>query len=91
MKEMMKFINQNLRYPKSLFDTAFNSRIYVQFVVMKTGAIEKISIAKGIDDAIEFNQEAIRLVKQMPRWIPGIEKGKTANVKMVLPIQICLQ
>ncbi len=91
MKEMIKFINQNLRYPKSLFDTAFNSRIYVQFVVTKTGEIEKVSIAKGINNAIEFNQEAIRLVKQMPRWIPGKEKGKTVNVKMVLPIQICLQ
>jgi hypothetical protein len=91
MKEMMKFINQNLVYPKSFVDSDFTGRIYVQFVVTKTGEIEKISIAKGINNAIEFNQEAIRLVKQMPRWIPGREKGKAVNVKMVLPIQICLK
>lgn len=85
MSEMVKFINQNLVYPTQFTDETFYGRIYVQFVVMKTGEIEKISIAKGIDG---LNQEAIRLVKQMPKWTPGINKGKEVNVKMVIPIRI---
>jgi protein TonB len=91
MKEMLKFINQNLVYPQELIETDFSSRIFVQFVVTKTGEIEKVSIAKGIDSISGLNQAAIRLVKQMPKWIPGINKGKEVNVKMVIPIRFSIQ
>jgi TonB family protein len=88
MKEMLKFINQNLVYPQEFIETDFLGRIFVQFVVTKTGEIEKVSIAKGIDSISGLNQAAIRLVKQMPKWTPGINKGKEVNVKMVIPIRI---
>ena len=88
MKEMLKFINQNLVYPQDLIETDFSGRIFVQFVVTKKGEIEKVSIAKGIDSISGLNQEAIRLVKQMPKWTPGINNGKEVNVKMVIPIRI---
>lgn len=88
MKEMLKFINQNLVYPQELIDTDFSGRVFVQFVVTKTGEIEKVSIAKGIDSISGLNQAAIRLVKQMPKWSPGINKGKEVNVKMIIPIRI---
>ena len=91
MKEMLKFINQNLVYPQELIETDFSVRIFVQFVVTKTGEIEKVSIAKGIDSISGLNQAAIRLVKQMPKWTPGINKGKEVNVKMVIPIRFSIQ
>jgi TonB family protein len=91
MKEMLKFINQNLVYPQELIETDFSSRIFVQFVVTKTGEVEKVSIAKGIDSISGLNQAAIRLVKQMPKWTPGINKGKEVNVKMVIPIRFSIQ
>lgn len=87
MSEMLKFIDQNLIIPTQFADENFSGRVYVQFVVMKTGEIEKITIANGIDG---LNQEAIRLVKQMPKWKPGINNGKEVNVKMVIPIIISL-
>jgi protein TonB len=90
MNEMLKFINQNLVYPQELIETDFSGRIFVQFVVTKTGEIEKVSIAKGIDSISGLNQAAIRLVKQMPKWSPGLNKGKEVNVKMVIPIRIDL-
>lgn len=91
MKEMLKFINQNLVYPQELIETDFSGRIFVQFVVTKTGEIEKVSIAKGIDSISGLNQAAIRLVKQMPKWTPGINNGKEVNVKMVIPIRFSIQ
>jgi TonB family protein len=91
MKEMLKFINQNLVYPQELIETDFSGRIFVQFVVTKTGEVEKVSIAKGIDSISGLNQAAIRLVKQMPKWTPGINKGKEVNVKMVIPIRFSIQ
>jgi len=90
MSEMVKFINQNLIYPKELVETDFNGRIFVQFIVTKTGDIENVNIAKGVDEKNGLNQEAIRIVKQMPKWKPGINKGKEVNVKMVIPININL-
>jgi TonB family protein len=88
MNEMLKFINQNFVYPQELIETDFSGRIFVQFVVTKTGEIEKVSIVKGIDSISGLNQAAIRLVKQMPKWTPGINNGKEVNVKMVIPIRI---
>lgn len=90
MKEMLKFINQNLVYPQEFIETDFSGRIFVQFVVTKTGEIEKVSIAKGIDSISSLNQAAIQLVKQMPKWSPGVNNGKAVNVKMVIPIRIDL-
>jgi len=90
MSEMVKFINQNLIIPTQFADENFSGRVFVQFVVMKTGEIEKVQIAKGIDDKSGLNHEAIRLVKQMPKWKPGINNGKEVNVKMVIPITFSL-
>lgn len=88
MSEMVKFLHENLIYPTEMKENGIEGRIFVQFVVTKTGNIQDISIARGIDG---LNREAIRLVKQMPNWKPGINNGKEVNVKMVIPIRFSLK
>jgi TonB family protein len=88
MSEMIKFLQENMIYPDEMKENGIEGRIYVQFVVTKTGSIEEVTIAKGING---LNREAIRLVKQMPNWKPGTNYGKQVNVKMVIPILFSLK
>jgi TonB family protein len=88
MSEMIKFLQENMIYPDEMKENGIEGRIYVQFVVTKTGSIEEVTIAKGING---LNREAIRLVKQMPNWKPGTNYGKQVNVKMVVPILFSLK
>lgn len=88
MSEMVKFLHENLIYPTEMKENGIVGRIFVQFVVTKTGSIQDISIARGIDG---LNREAIRLVKQMPNWKPGKNNGKEVNVNMVIPIRFSLK
>ena len=85
---MIKFLQENMIYPEEMKENGIEGRIYVQFVVTKTGSIEEVTIAKGING---LNREAIRLVKQMPNWKPGTNYGKQVNVKMVIPILFSLK
>jgi TonB family protein len=88
MPEMVKFLKENMNYPEEMKENGIQGRIFVQFVVTKTGSIQDVTIARGIDG---LNREAIRLVKQMPNWKPGTNYGKQVNVKMVVPILFSLQ
>jgi TonB family protein len=88
MPEMIKFLQENMIYTEEMKENGIEGRIYVQFVVSKTGSIEEVTIAKGING---LNREAIRLVKQMPNWKPGTNYGKQVNVKMVIPILFSLK
>jgi TonB family protein len=88
MPEMVKYLLENMIYPEEMKENGIEGRIFVQFVVTKTGSVENVTIARGIDG---LNREAIRLVKQMPNWKPGINNGKQVNVKMVIPIRFSLE
>jgi len=88
MPEMVKYLLENMIYPEEMKENGIEGRIFVQFVVTKTGSVEDVTIARGIDG---LNREAIRLVKQMPNWKPGINNGKQVNVKMVVPILFSLE
>lgn len=82
--KMMEFIKINLKYPEFEKNNAIEGTVYVSFVVDHYGKISDIkivrSISKGLDD------EVIRLLKLMPDWMPGRKDGKTAKVRMTLPI-----
>ena len=88
MPEMVKYLLENMIYPEEMKENGIEGRIFVQFVVTKTGSVKDVTIARGIDG---LNREAIRLVKQMPNWSPGKNNGKEVNVKMVIPIRFSLQ
>lgn len=88
-KALMLFIGQNLRYPKSAADGKIEGRVTVRFVVGKTGEVSDIVIIRGLDPACD--NEALRVVKMMPRWIPGRQDGKAVPVYFTLPILYRLQ
>jgi len=87
--EMQKFIRDNLRYPVVAQESGIQGRVTLRFVVSKTGAIENVTVVRGIDPSCD--KEAVRVVQSMPKWIPGKQNGLNVPVYFNLPIQFKLQ
>lgn len=84
----MKFIADSLRYPSVACENRIEGRVIVKFVVDCEGNILNPSVFRGIDPVLD--KEAIRLVKLMPKWIPGRQNGKPVNVVCLVPIRFKL-
>lgn len=82
--EMYRFISENLKYPVVDQETGIQGRVTVRFVVTKTGEISDIQLLKGV--SISCDKEAMRVIKSMPRWIPGKNNGEPVQVYFTLPI-----
>jgi len=77
---LFKYINENIKYPE---DVA-RGNVYIAFVVTKEGAIRDARVVKGINE--NCDKEALRLIKNMPKWDPGMQKGKIVSSVYGLPI-----
>ena len=77
-----KFIDDNNKLKGK--DTEGRGRVIVTFVVERDGAITDIKVARGIGP--EFDAEAVRLMKLMPKWKPGIQNGRTVRVQYSVPV-----
>ena len=84
MKEMMQYLANNVRYPEEAVAKKTQGRVVVSFVVGKDGSISDVEVARSIDPLID--DEAVRVVKSMPRWTPGKQKGKPVRVKFNVPV-----
>ena len=87
-EKLKEFIEKNRRYPKSLQDCGIQGRVVVTFVVKKTGRISHAKVVRGVDPALD--KEALRVVRKMPRWIPGKMGGKNVDVKYTIPVDFRL-
>ncbi len=85
---MFDFISKNVKYPKESKEKGIEGRVYVQFVVEKDGSLNEITVLRGVSEDIDA--EAIRVVKAMPNWKPGMKEGKTVRVQYVLPFKFQL-
>ena len=85
---MMKFIADSLRYPSVACENRIEGRVVVQFVVDCEGNILNPLVVWSVDPLLD--REAIRLVKLMPKWIPGRQNGKPVNVVCLVPIRFKL-
>jgi TonB family protein len=87
-EEMMKFFQNEIKYPESAKLAGLTGTVYVQFVVSAEGTITNIVILKGISP--DLDAEAIRVVRSMPTWIPGQQGGKNVSVRYQLPVKFQL-
>ena len=88
MEEMMKFLQQNIKYPKEAQEQGKQGRVIVQFVVNKDGSIVNDSIVRSVDPLLDA--EALRVVRSMPNWTPGKQRGKEVRVRFTLPVSFRL-
>lgn len=86
---MMKWLSNNIRYPESAQQNGISGRVVVKFVVEKDGSIGQPSIVKGVDR--DLDQEALRVVKRMPKWQPGKNNGQPVRSYFNLPVTFRLQ
>ena len=89
MGEAMRFLAQNIKYPKAAQHAKIEGRVIVQFVVGKDGSVSDIQIMRSVSP--DLDAEAIRVVGMMPKWIPGKQRGKAVTVKFTMPIMFRLQ
>lgn len=86
---MMKWLNNNIRYPEAAQQNDIQGKVVVNFVVEKDGSIAQVKIAKGVDK--DLDREAVRVVKKMPRWQPGKNNGVPVRSYFNLPVTFRLQ
>lgn len=84
MGGLMKYLNENIRYPKEAQEARTQGRVVIQFVVDTDGSIIHPRILRGVDSSLD--KEAIRVASAMPKWKPGTQRGKAVKVKYTVPI-----
>ena len=86
---VMAWLSQNLKYPVIAAENGVQGRVVVQFVVEKDGSVSDVHAVKKVDPSLD--KEAERVVKSMPKWIPGKQNGSPVRVKYTLPVTFKLQ
>ena len=86
---MMEFVAKNVQYPKEAMEKEISGRVLVGFIVEKDGSISETEVVKGIGGGCD--EEAVRVVKAMPKWKPGKQDGKPVRVHFILPLTFKLQ
>ncbi|MCH2229929.1 MAG: energy transducer TonB [Crocinitomicaceae bacterium] len=81
---MMLYITNNFEYPQSAMDNVEQGKVYVQFVIEKDGSITDVKVLRGVSEAID--NEALRLIKEMPKWKPGEVDGNKVPIRLIIPI-----
>jgi protein TonB len=87
-EEMMKYLQKKLKYPAFARRTGVQGTVYVSFVINAEGNVVMVEILKGISK--ECDQEAKRVISQMPVWIAGMQNQMPMSVRMTLPIRFKL-
>ena len=86
---LMKFLNENIHYPVVAQENGVQGRVVVSFVVERDGHITDVQIARSVDPSLD--KEAQRVVKSMPKWIPGKQNGSAVRVKFNVPVSFRFQ
>ncbi len=89
-EEMIKYISTNIKYPRLARENNIEAKVLISFVVGKDGKLSDFQIL-GEESEWGFEEEAIRVLKNMPAWLPGRQDGKAVNVKFTLPISYKLE
>lgn len=83
--KLLQFIAENVRLPKCVTDAGVKGRCVVEFVVEKDGTVSDFKVVRSLNK--ECDEEAVRVLKTMPKWKPGMERGKPIRVKYTVPVK----
>jgi protein TonB len=86
---LMQYLNSNIKYPVVAEENGVQGRVVCTFVVEKDGSITDVRVVKSVDPSLD--KEAMRVVKGMPKWIPGKQNGSAVRVKYTVPVTFRLQ
>lgn len=86
---LMQFLGKNIKYPTIAQENGTQGRVIVQFVVNRDGTIVDPRVVKSVDPYLD--KEALRVINSMPKWKPGMQRGKAVRVKFTVPVMFRLQ
>ena len=89
MAGLMQYLSKNIKYPTIAQENGTQGRVTVQFVVNKDGSIVDAKVLRGVDPYLD--KEAVRVIMGMPKWKPGMQRGKPVRVKYTVPVMFRLQ
>lgn len=87
--ELLKYIATNIKYPKESQDNGEQGRVICSFIVGRDGSVNNPEVLRGVTPLL--NEEAVRVINTMPRWNPGMQRGKAVAVKYTVPITFRLK
>lgn len=87
--ELLKYIATNIKYPKESQDNGEQGRVICSFIVGRDGSVNNPEVLRGVTPSL--NEEAVRVINTMPRWNPGMQRGKAVAVKYTVPITFRLK
>lgn len=82
---LSKYLAENIIYPKEAKEKGIKGRVYLEFVINNDGSVTDVKVIRGAGNT-SLDEEAARVVKNMPKWIPGKKGGKTVSGKFTLPV-----
>jgi protein TonB len=87
-KARIKYLQENIKFPVMAIESGIQGTVYVTFVVEKDGRITSVKVLRGIGGGCD--EEAVRVIKKMPRWKPGKQRGRSVRVQFNMPVRFVL-
>jgi protein TonB len=84
----IKYLQENIKYPEMAKESGIQGIVYVTFVVEKDGRITSVKVLRGIGGGCD--EEAVRVIKKMPKWKPGKQRGRSVRVQFNMPVRFVL-
>ncbi len=84
----MKYIQKNIKYPAIAKEYNITGKVFIQFIVDKTGSVINVKVVRGVDKNLDA--EAVRVIKSLPKYKPGKQRGKAVRVMFTVPINFTL-
>ena len=88
-KALLEYVAKNIKYPQIARETGIQGRVFVGFVVEPDGSVSNVKILRGIGGGCD--EEAMRVIKSLPKWKPGKQRGKAVRVSYQIPVVFKLQ
>ena len=86
---MSQFLSESVVYPQDAYANGIQGRVICQFVVEKDGRVSDVQVVRSSGDS-SLDKEALRVIKSMPNWTPGTQRGKPVRVKYTMPVSFRL-
>ena len=88
MRAMNEYLAANIKYPQTALEKGIQGKVFVSFVIEHDGSVSNVKVTRSIGGGCD--EEAVRVIKSMPKWRPGKQMGKTVRVSYTLPVSFRL-
>ena len=88
-KKLLEYVGKSVKYPQIARESGIQGRVFVNFVIEPDGSVSNVKVLRGIGGGCD--EEAMRVIKSMPKWKPGKQRGKAVRVTYTLPVNFKLQ